>query len=128
MAYLNGDSVIMVGDFIAKLGYDVIPKDLHRMSSNGELLFELRNRYNLKPMNASEHCEGVSTRIRKYKQTIEKAVLEYVFMSSDLEEYFTSMQIDEEKHGKRYSDHCAFKFCMNMKAFEQNKLLKKIKV
>ena len=32
MAYLNGDSVIMVGDFNAKLGYDVIPKDLHPMS------------------------------------------------------------------------------------------------
>ena len=27
MAYLNGDSVIMVGDFNAKLWYDVISKD-----------------------------------------------------------------------------------------------------
>ena len=32
MSYLNGDSVIMVGDFNAKLGYNVIPKDLHPMS------------------------------------------------------------------------------------------------
>ena len=31
MAHLNGDSVIMVGDFNTKLGYDVIPKDLHSM-------------------------------------------------------------------------------------------------
>ena len=51
MAYLNGYSVIMVGDFNAKLGYDVIPKDLHPMSNNGEQLFKLCN--NLKPMNAS---------------------------------------------------------------------------
>ena len=36
MAYLNGDSVIMVGDFIARLGCDVIPKDLNPMSSDGE--------------------------------------------------------------------------------------------
>ena len=49
-------------------------------------------------MNASEHCEGMFTRIHKYKQTIEKSVLDYVFISSDLEKYFTSMQIDEEKH------------------------------
>ena len=98
MAYLNGDSVIMVGDFNAKLGYDVIPKDLHPMSNNGEQLFKLCIKYNLKLMNASEHCEGVFTRIHKYKQTIEKSVLDYVFISSDLEEYFTSMQIDEEKH------------------------------
>ena len=78
MAYLNGDSVTMVGDLNAKLGYDVIPKDLHPMSNNGEQLFELCNKYNLKLMNASEHCEGVFTRIHKYKQTIEKSVLDYV--------------------------------------------------
>ena len=86
------------------------------MSNDCEQLFEFCNKYNLKLMNASEHGEGVSTRIHKYKQTIEKSVLDYVFISSDLEEYFTSMQIDEEKyftpwcslkHGKRYSDHCA---------------------
>ena len=137
MAYLNGDSVIMVRDFNAKLGYDVIPKHLHPMSKNGELLFELCNKYSLKLTNASEHCEGVFTRVHKYKQTIEKSVLDYVFISSDLEEYFTSMQIDEEKHftpwhtlkhGKRYSDHCAIKFCMNMKAFEQKQASDKIKV
>ena len=134
-AYLNGCSVIMVGDFNAKLGYDVIRKYLHPMSKNGEQLFELCNKYNLKLMNASEHCEGVFTRIDKYKQTIEKSVVGYVFISSDLEEYFTSMQIDEKKHftpwrslkhDKRYSDHCAVKFCMNMKAFEQKQASDKI--
>ena len=98
MADLNNDYVIMVGDFNAKLWYDVIPKDLHPMSNNGEQLFELCNKYNLKLMNASEHCDGVLTRMHKYKQTIEKSVLDYVFVSSDLEEYLTSMQIDEEKH------------------------------
>ena len=136
----SNNSVIMVGDFNAKLGYDVIPKDLHPtcISKNGEQLFELCNKYNLKLMNKhSEHCEGVFTCIYKYKQTIEKSVLDYVFISSDLEEYFTSMQIDEEKHftpwrslkhGKRYSDHCAIRFCMNMKAFEQKQASDKIKV
>ena len=66
MAYLNGDSVNMVGDFNTKLGNDVIPKDLHPMSNNREQLFELCNKYNLKLMNASEHCEGVFTCIHKY--------------------------------------------------------------
>ena len=105
------------------------------MSNNGEQLFELCNKYNLKPMNSSEHCERMFTRIHKYKQTIEKSVLDYVFISSDLEEYFTSMQIDEEnhftlwrKHGKRYSDHCAIKFCMDVKAFKQKQASEKIKV
>ena len=98
MAYLNGNSIIMVRDLNAKLGNNVIPKDKHPMSNNGEQLFELCNKYNLKVMNASEHCEGVFTRIHKYKQTIEKSVLDYVFISADLEKYFTSMQTDEEKH------------------------------
>ena len=83
MAYLNGDSIIMVGDLNGKLGYDVIPNDLHPMSNNGEQLFELCNKYDLKVMNASEHCEGVFTRIHKCKKTIEKFVLDYVFISSD---------------------------------------------
>ena len=87
----------------------------------------------LKPMNDSEHCEGVFTCIHKYEQTIEKPVLDYVFISSDLEEYFTSMQIDEEnilhhKHGKRCSNHCAINFRMNMKAFEQKQASERIKV
>ena len=67
MADLNNYYVIMVGDFNAKLGYDVIPKDLHPMSNNGEQLFELCNKYNLKLMNASEHCEGVLTRMHYRK-------------------------------------------------------------
>ena len=87
MAYLNGDSIIMVGDLNTKLGYDVIRKDLHLMSNNGEQLLELCNKYNLKVMNASEHCEGVFTCIHKYKQATEKSILDYVFISSDLEEY-----------------------------------------
>ena len=136
MAYLNGDSIIMVGDLNARLGYDVIPNDLHPMSNNGEQLFELCNKYNLKVMNASEHCEGVFTRMHKCKQTIERSALGYVFISSDLEEYFTSMQIDEEKHftpwrslkhGKRYSDHCAIEFWMTMKAFEQEQAFEKLR-
>ena len=134
MAHMNGYSVIMVGDFNTELGYDEIPKDLHPMSNNGEQLFGLCNKYNLKPMNASEQCEGVFTRIHKYKQTTEKSVLHYVFISSDLEEYFTSKQIDEKhftcrsfKHGKRYSYHCTIKFCMNMKALEQKQASQKLR-
>ena len=46
-------------------------------------------------MNTSGHCERVFTCI--YKETLEKLVLEYGFISSDLEKYFSSMQVDEEK-------------------------------
>ena len=41
------------------------------------------------------------------------------------------MQTDEEKHftpWQKYYDHCAIKFCMTMKAFEQKQASEKIKV
>ena len=41
LAFLSGDSVIMIGDFNAKLGKDVIGGDVHPMSPNGKLLFSL---------------------------------------------------------------------------------------
>ena len=53
-------------------------KDSFYHDISSEQLFELCNKYNLKVMNASEHCEGVLTRIHKCKQTAEKSVLDYV--------------------------------------------------
>ena len=58
-AFLSGDSVIMVGDFNAKLGKDVIGGDVHPMSPNGKLLFSLCNKYNLFILNSSNLCKGV---------------------------------------------------------------------
>ena len=136
-AYLNGDSVLLVGDFNAKLGYSVIQNDIHPMSKNGELLFNMSNKYNMKVLNSSKFCTGTFTRIHKYKQEIEKSALEYVFVSSDLEKHFISMHIDESKDftlwrklksSKRFSDHCAIKFSMNLKSLEQAKSSKRIKV
>ena len=125
---MSGDSVIiMVGDFNAKLGKDVIVGDEHPMSPNGKLLFSLCNKYNLFILNSSILCKGVFTRIHNYRNKVEKSVLEYVLVSADLYSQFVSMDIDEEKlfilwrlinKSKRFSDHCAIRFQM-----EQNKSL-----
>ena len=96
-AFLSGDSVIMVGDFNAKLGKDVIGGDVHPMSPNGKLLFFLCNKYNLFILNSSNLCKGVFTRIHNYRNKVEKSVLEYVLVSADLYSQFVSMHIDEEK-------------------------------
>ena len=93
------------------------------MSKNGELLFDMSKKYNMKLLNSSKICTGTFTRIHKYKREIEKSVLEYVFVSSDLEKQFIAMHIDESKDftpwhklksSKRFSDHCAIKFSMNL--------------
>ena len=87
----------MVGDFNAKLGKDVIGGDVHPMSPNGKLLFSLCNKYNLFILNSSNLCKGVFTRIHNYRNKVEKSVLEYVLVSTDLYSQFVSMHIDEEK-------------------------------
>ena len=50
-AFLNGDSIILQGDFDAKLGFDVINHDMIPMSKNGEKLFNLFCKYNLTLLN-----------------------------------------------------------------------------
>ena len=65
-AFLSGNSVIMVGDFNAKLGKDVMGGDVHPMSPNGKLLFSLCNKCNLFILNSSNLCKGVFTRIHNH--------------------------------------------------------------
>ena len=96
-AFLSGDSVIMVGDFNAKLGKDVIGGDVHPVSPNGKLLFSLCNKYNLFVLNSSNLCKGVFTRIHNYRNKVEKSVLDYVLISANLYPQFISMHIYEEK-------------------------------
>ena len=45
--HLNVDNVILVGDFNAKLGSEIIAGDPHPMSCNGKLLYEFYTKYNL---------------------------------------------------------------------------------
>ena len=96
-AYLNCDSIISVGDFNAKLGHSVVQNGIHPMSKNGELLFDMFNNYNMKLLNSSKSCTGTFTRIHKYRKEIEKSVLEYVFVSSDLEKNFIQCTLMHQK-------------------------------
>ena len=118
--------LILLSDFNAKLGFDVISHDMNPMSKNGEKLFNLYCKYNLTLLNALDFCEGTHTRIHRYKSRIEKSILDYVFVSSDLKKNVISMCIDEQKQftpwhnlksRKRFSDHCAIKFQLDSKVF-----------
>ena len=136
-AFLSEDSVIMVGDFNAKLGKDVIGGEVHPMSPNGKLLFSLCNKYNLFILNSSNLCKAVFTRIHNYTNKVKKSVLEYVLVSADLYSQFVSMHIDEEKlftpwrlinKGKRFPDHCAIRFQMELNYRKRNHEKTKTKV
>ena len=45
-AFLNGDSVVLLGDFNAKLGFEVINHEMNPMYKNGEKLLNLFCKYN----------------------------------------------------------------------------------
>ena len=93
---LKGDSVLIVGDLNAKLGKTVINRDIHDMSANGKLLYDIINKYNLCVVNALRLCKGVFTRVNN-KNSAEKSVPDYVIVSSNLSDNIQSMTIDEGK-------------------------------
>ena len=94
-ALIAGESVVLVGDFNAKLGKDIIPQDIHDMSSNSKHLLNLINDFELVTMNSCEVCQGIFTRASN-KNSSERSVLGYLFVTTDLCSSITSMIIDEK--------------------------------
>ena len=121
-AKLVGESVILIGDFNAKLGKDLIKNDIYDMSKNGKLLYQLYTNAELELLNSGDKCKGVFTRINN-KNCFEKSVLDNAFCSPSLISYIESLNIDEMKcetpsrilkRGERPSDHCAMTMKMNV--------------
>ena len=71
-ANLAGDSVFLVGDFIAKLGTEIIQGEIHQMSNNGACLNDIMEKYNLAVLNTLEICSGTFTRVKE-KIPVEKS-------------------------------------------------------
>ena len=118
-AQIEGDMVILVGDFNAKLGSDVKKGDIHSMSKNGQLLWDVIKTFNLEVINSADIFRGVFTRIKATKKKVEKSVLDYVIVSDQFKDQFLSCLIDEDKQltplrnlkkGSVYSDHNSLLF------------------
>ena len=111
--------VILVSDFNAKLGSDVKKGDIHSMSKNGQLLWDVIKTFNLEVINSADIFRGVFTRIKATKKKVEKSVLDYVIVSDQFKDQFLSCLIDEDKQltplrnlkkGRVYSDHNSLLF------------------
>ena len=59
---ISDDSLLLAGDFTAKLGSEIINCDTHTMSKNGKLLHDLIQKYNLYLLNSSKVWSVVFTR------------------------------------------------------------------
>ena len=86
--------VLVEMDANAKLGADIIQKDPHSISHNGEILRDILRRQNLTCLNASNLCEGTITRHRRTVCGDEKAILDYVIVCDQLAAYLKRMIVE----------------------------------
>ena len=106
---------LRLDDLDARLGKDIIKGDIHDMSTNGEHLISIIEKYNLTVVNSLDICRGLFTRVNN-KNTMEQSILDYVLVSNDLFSWVVGLQIDEGKlftpwrklkRDKRFSYHNA---------------------
>ena len=96
-AELSGKSVIIEMDSNSKLGPEYIKNDPHIMSPNGKILARILERHTLIVANGSERCAGLITRARNTLSRAERSCIDIVMFSSDLNEHFKSLIIDDQR-------------------------------
>ena len=95
-AILFGHMICLELDANAKLGCNIIEGDPHKMSPNGELLFDIIERNNLMVCNASDKCTGLITRQRSTSRSKEESIIDYFIVCQELYLQLKSMKIDDE--------------------------------
>ena len=99
--------VILMGDFNAKLEIDK-ENVKQELSRNGKHMLSMLNVTNTTPITL--HADvGIGTRARKRKDIIEKSIIDYVIMTSEIEKNTNLVHIDEagiyKLKGKEETDH-----------------------
>ena len=92
---LYGRSVIIQMDANAKLGPRHIKDDPNIISGNGKVLEGIMDRHALSVINGlKDKCIGTITRQRSTTNNVEKSVIDFILVSSDLVKHIDSMHID----------------------------------
>ena len=92
--------VIICTDGNLHCGEKIVPGDPNPQNHNGRLFEQfLEKNPELKLMNGTVKCQGVITRERIKGKKHEKSVLDFMLVSDNIEEFVTSMVIDE---GRQY--------------------------
>ena len=84
-------------DSNSKLGQEYIPNDPHEKSPNGTLLANIIERHALIVANGSTKCSGRITRKRITKKRTEESCIDVMLFSSDMNDSFESLLIDEDR-------------------------------
>ena len=120
--------VILMGDFYAKLDYDMIQS----LSQSGKFLKQIIIDFNLIVANKMNICQGWWTRVNN-RDPNEKSIIDYVLASEVVKPCFSRFLIDESKKFCAYktnksqlvySDHNAFLFDVAIKVNKDKKTSK----
>ena len=98
-AEMLGKSIVIQMDANSKLGTEFVENDPHVQSPNGHILSEIIIRHGLIVGNGLKtKCTGLITRKRVTKEATEESVIDFVIVSSDIEDSIESINIDEERN------------------------------
>ena len=89
--------LILQGDANAKLGKEIFPRDLHKQTFNGAILYDLVSRHDLFILNLDEKCDGLITRHRDTVKGLETSVIDYIIVCEEIMTKFEKMIIDEKR-------------------------------
>ena len=89
--------LILQMDANAKIGKENLKGDPNNSSANGRLLLDVVERQNLTIVNTLDICKGVITRERVTSATVEKSVIDYVIVCSDMKNYLEAMLVDDDR-------------------------------
>ena len=92
---LHNDSPIIIGDINAKI--ECNNGIIGSLSSNGELLLSVIQKYSLSVLNFHPLCTGKWTCVIEKNNRLEQSVLDYVLTNSSFHNSVQSIMIDEER-------------------------------
>ena len=84
-------------DANAKVGKNVLKEDPNDISTNGKFLLEFIDKQELVLTNAHKFCKGSITRQRRVGNKEERSILDYLIICKQMELFFDSLLIDEER-------------------------------
>ena len=93
-----GKGIIVMGDMNSKLGPKYVKHDPKEMSENGKVLSGIIERNALTVVNGmTTKCDGTITRERSTINGIEKSVIDFVIVSSNMVKDVVRMTVDEKR-------------------------------
>ena len=98
VAEINGKSIIIQMDANAKLGPTHIEGDPKPISENGKILAAIMDRHGLVVLNGLRNkVKGVITREKTTVNGVEKSVIDFVIVSSDMVKHIERIHVDDER-------------------------------